>query len=78
MQIRCSRCQRPFALGKQALLEALEELEHHKLHHYNLVCPHCGRLNRISQEQLQRAIPQWKASIPKPAEATNPNSEDLR
>ncbi len=55
MQIRCNFCHKPFALGKAAVLEALNELARKKLHHYNVVCPHCGRTNRISQKELQRA-----------------------
>jgi len=62
MQIRCQRCQRPFAFAKEAVIAALEELEQHKLHHYNAVCPHCGRTNRVSQTELKRAAPQWRAS----------------
>lgn len=67
MQIRCQHCQKPFALGKEAVFSALEELEQRQLHHYNAVCPHCGRTNRVSQKELRRAAPQWKPS--KPAQA---------
>lgn len=63
MQIRCQHCHRPFAFGKEAVFAALEELEQHKLHHYNAICPHCGRTNRVSQKELKRAAPQWRASI---------------
>ncbi|MCX8061031.1 MAG: CpXC domain-containing protein [Anaerolineales bacterium] len=62
MQIRCQHCQKPFALTKEALLNALEELEQQKLHHYNAICPHCGRTNRVSQKELKRAVPRIKAT----------------
>lgn len=55
MQIRCQRCQKPFALTKEAVLNALEELEQRQLHHFNAVCPHCGRINRVSQKDLKRS-----------------------
>lgn len=61
MQIRCQQCQRPFALGKEATLTALAELEQKKLHHYNAICPHCGRTNRISSKALKRAAPRRQA-----------------
>lgn len=63
MQIRCQHCQRPFSLAKEAIFTALEELEQRQLHHYNAICPHCGRTNRVSQKELKRAAPQWRASI---------------
>lgn len=73
MQLRCQHCQRPFAFGKEAVLAALEELEQHKLHHYNAICPHCGRTNRVSQKELKRAAPQWRASV---SIETNANTVD--
>lgn len=62
MQIRCQHCQKPFALTKEVILNALEELEQRQLHHFNAVCPHCGRTNRISQKELKRSAPRPKAS----------------
>ncbi|MFZ5809039.1 MAG: hypothetical protein ACOY16_07140 [Chloroflexota bacterium] len=63
MQIRCYHCHKPFALGKDALYAALEELHAQNLHHYNAYCPHCRRANRISKEEMQRAAPEWKAGM---------------
>ncbi|PWH20077.1 MAG: hypothetical protein DDG59_01395 [Anaerolineae bacterium] len=72
MQIRCQHCQKPFALAREAVVAALENLEEHQLHHYNAICPHCGRTNRVSQKALRRAAPQWRASRP-----TESGAEDV-
>lgn len=73
MQIRCQHCQKPFGLTKEAVLSALEELEQRKLHHYNAVCPHCGRTNRVSQKELKRAAPQTKATQLEASDVGNPD-----
>jgi len=59
MQIRCYHCNKPFALSKEAIHAALDQLSSQNLHHYNAPCPHCRRLNRVSQKQLSRAAPDW-------------------
>jgi phage FluMu protein Com len=60
MQIRCFHCNKPFALGKEAIHAALDTLTSQDLSHYNAPCPHCRRMNRISRNQLIRAAPDWK------------------
>jgi RNase P subunit RPR2 len=60
MQIRCYHCHKPFALGKEAVHMALQEMSDSDLSHYNAYCPHCGRANRVSHQELQRAAPDWK------------------
>ena len=59
MQIRCQNCQRPFALNKEMLYAALEEVTSQNLSHYSVHCPHCRRANRVSRKQLKRAAPTW-------------------
>lgn len=59
MQIRCFHCHKPFALGKEALHAALEEITAEDMHHYNVHCPHCRRANRLSREEMLRAAPGW-------------------
>ncbi|RPI87801.1 MAG: hypothetical protein EHM41_03690 [Chloroflexi bacterium] len=59
MQIRCQHCHKPFALGKEAVYAALDELKRDDLAHYNAYCPHCSRANRVSKNELQRAAPDW-------------------
>lgn len=60
MQIRCQHCHRPFALGKEAVLAALDQLASEHLVHYNVHCPHCGKSSQVSRIELQRAAPDWK------------------
>jgi phage FluMu protein Com len=62
MQIRCYHCHKPFALGKEAIHAALDEISEQDLNHYNAYCPHCRRANRLSPEELKRAAPEWQKS----------------
>jgi phage FluMu protein Com len=60
MQIRCNQCHRPFALGREMIHEALNEMVDENLNHYNVQCPHCSKTNRVSRSELMRAAPDWK------------------
>ena len=60
MQIRCYQCQRPFALSKDEVHTALDQITANNLSHYDAPCPHCRRVNRVSKKELQRAAPDWK------------------
>ncbi|MGW8226227.1 MAG: hypothetical protein ACWGOY_10860 [Anaerolineales bacterium] len=60
MQIRCTNCHRPFAINREAVHAALDEIHSQNLTHYNAYCPHCRRSNRISPDALKRAAPDWK------------------
>jgi hypothetical protein len=42
---------------------ALDQIEAEGLSHYNAVCPHCRRNNRVSREELIRAAPEWKKAV---------------
>jgi phage FluMu protein Com len=59
MQIRCYHCHKPFAMGKEAVHLALDEMTSGDLSHYNAHCPHCGRVNRVSRQDLMRSAPDW-------------------
>jgi len=61
MQMRCFNCHKPFALGKESISAALDELTQQNLGHYNVACPHCRKVNRVSKDELLRAAPDWKA-----------------
>jgi hypothetical protein len=63
MQIRCYNCHKPFALGKEAVHAALDQVVAEDLSHYNAVCPHCRRVNRISRQELMRAAPDWERKV---------------
>lgn len=60
MQIRCYNCHKPFALGKEAVHNALDTTHAESQNHYNAYCPHCRRANRVSVEELRRAAPDWE------------------
>ena len=60
MQLRCYHCHRPFALGREAVHQALDSLSESGLGHYDAQCPHCRRVNRVSKQELQHAAPDWK------------------
>lgn len=60
MQLRCFKCHRPFALNKEAVLAAYEFVTSNDLSHYDVVCPHCKRVNPVSRQELQRAQAQYR------------------
>ncbi len=57
MQIRCYNCHKPFALSKETIEEAIEQVTAQDQGHYNAPCPHCRRVNRVSRQELMRAAP---------------------
>lgn len=57
MQVRCYRCHRPFGLNNDEIQLALEKLKAENLTHYDVPCPHCRRVNRISHKELARSLP---------------------
>lgn len=59
MQIRCFHCHKPYAMGKEEVYAALDEMTEQDLAHVNVPCPHCRRVNRVSREDLQRSAPEW-------------------
>ena len=70
MQIRCTNCHKPFAIGKETVHAALDAIYTDDLIHYNVQCPHCRRANRLSPKELKRAAPDWQPgqSSAEPAE----------
>lgn len=70
MQIRCTNCHKPFAIGKETIYAALDAIYKDDLNHYNAQCPHCRRANRLSPKELKRAAPDWQPgqSSAEPAE----------
>ncbi|HNT23137.1 MAG TPA: hypothetical protein PKM21_02140 [Anaerolineales bacterium] len=68
MQIRCQHCHRPFGVGREFVVEVLDEMKAQDLGYHTFVCPHCGKNNRSSKAELMRAAPDWgKAEKPKEA-----------
>ena len=64
MQIRCRHCHRPYGMKRDEVHAALDLIHKKKLKHYNSPCPHCGKNNRVSQNQLRRAAPGWTRPSP--------------
>lgn len=60
MQLRCYSCHMPFAVGKDAVHAALEDMVENDWNHYDFRCPQCKKANRISREQLLHAAPNWQ------------------
>jgi phage FluMu protein Com len=61
VQILCYHCHKPYALNKEGVKTALDQVNVENLTHYDVPCPHCRRVNRVSRKELQRAAPDWKA-----------------
>jgi hypothetical protein len=59
MQIRCYSCHTPFSLNREAAIAALDSLSAENHNHFNAHCPRCRKANRISRQQLLRAVPGW-------------------
>jgi phage FluMu protein Com len=57
MQIRCYKCHMPIALSRDFIYEALDLIEEDDLSHYDVRCPKCRTTNRVSRNQLERAVP---------------------
>jgi len=65
MQIRCQQCQKPFGLTSESIQNALQAIEVEKLTHYDMYCPHCRKLNRVSAKEIQRLTRGVKLAVPK-------------
>lgn len=63
MQLRCTYCQTMFALSRDEMLAALEQLEEQKLKYYDAHCPKCRRANRVERLKLELAYPNWKSDL---------------
>ena len=64
MQIRCQQCHKPFALNKQEIHAALDEIARENLNHYNVSCPHCRKMNIVTKRSLMRFAPDWQKTEP--------------
>jgi len=57
MQIRCYRCNWNFAIKNGEIAFVLEALEESGGNHYDVRCPRCRTINKISLEQMRWAAP---------------------
>lgn len=60
MQILCYHCHKPYALNKETVHAALDQMSADDLTHFDAPCPHCRRVNRVSRKELLRSAPNWK------------------
>jgi hypothetical protein len=65
MNIKCSFCQTPFTLSRVAMLDALQEIDAHKLTHYDAHCPRCRRATPIPRQKLEMFMPKWRDELKK-------------
>lgn len=62
MQLRCYRCGWSFAIRKEELAFALSALRESEGSHYDVRCPRCRHMNRVSLEQLEKFAPKLEDS----------------
>jgi hypothetical protein len=67
MQTRCYRCGWSYAIKQDEIMAALQQLEAEGGVHYDVRCPRCRHVNKLSIEQLRRAAPR-PAAQPAPEE----------
>ncbi len=57
MQLRCYRCGWSFSIKKDEISFALQALQESEGTHYDVRCPRCRHMNRVSLQQLQKFAP---------------------
>jgi predicted nucleic acid-binding Zn-ribbon protein len=60
MQIRCTYCQTMFAISREDMLSALEQMDENKQIYHPMHCPKCRRANRVERMRMERFFPEWK------------------
>jgi hypothetical protein len=75
MNVRCYNCQFPFALNREEVYAALEQMHTEDLKHYNATCPRCGKVNKVSENQLKASAPEWEPGAKLPGETPEPKAE---
>lgn len=63
MNIRCAFCQTPYTLSRVEMLDALQEMDAHKLTHYDAHCPRCRRATQIPRQRLEMFMPNWRNEL---------------
>lgn len=77
MQTRCYRCGWSFAIKQEEITAALHNLEAEGGVHYDVRCPRCRHINKLSIEQLRRAAPRPAAEqIPEETEPPQPTPDE--
>lgn len=52
--ITCDKCRRRFTPTAEMLQAALADM--HGKKHAQMLCPHCGKANKVSPERLREAV----------------------
>lgn len=68
LKVTCFNCHWSWSLNAEAAQAAYDSLEPGEKH-YNADCPHCGRANKVSVKQLERALPRATPSAGDEGEA---------
>lgn len=63
MNIKCSFCQTPYTLSRVQMLDALQEMDAHKLTHYDAHCPRCRRATRVERKRMEMFFPNWREAL---------------
>lgn len=57
MQLRCYRCNWSFAIKQEEIEFVVKALEESGDSHYQVRCTRCRHVNKVSIDQLKRALP---------------------
>ncbi len=60
MQLKCSHCNKMFAVKKDAALAGMYAIHNEGLQHYDAYCPHCQHVVRVSDERMKENYPNWE------------------
>jgi len=63
MNVKCSFCQTPFAIGRLEKLAALQHMEAESLNHYDVHCPRCRRATPVLRQKLEISLPNWRDAL---------------
>jgi len=69
MQLRCPHCQTIFALNRETVQIAYEQVVKENLHHYDAHCPKCRRAVYVTRQQFERFNP-WLKNPPQDRSTT--------
>lgn len=75
---RCTNCRTPFSVLESEIVAALPEMKANGHKYHNAMCPSCGRPNKISLAQMERAMPRGgdagKKNTPAPKADARPKA----
>ncbi|MCS7010620.1 MAG: hypothetical protein N2049_09715 [Anaerolineales bacterium] len=63
MQVTCTYCRTLFALSREEILAALQQMERRQQKYFDAHCPKCRRANRVERKRFESALPQWRALL---------------